>query len=149
VKQTRDTHKIVWVTQDMPNTQLSLIIVKQLQYEHYWLGLQLGKSHTTHLTSPRHSYTDSSHQDSLSQPLSQPLWCTPDMHPTTDLLVSSLSQDFTKLTQTLVLPHSMPHTDLRSDFPKLSLCIPLLATCLPCLRNSALVFPCLRTLPIG
>jgi hypothetical protein len=58
------------------------------------------------------------------------------VHPSIDFIVSSLSQDFTKLTQTLVLPHSMPHTDLHSDFPKLSLCIPLLATCLPCLHNS-------------
>jgi hypothetical protein len=48
----------------VPNTQLSIIIVKQIQYEHYRLSLQLGQSHTTHPTSPRHSYKDSSHQDS-------------------------------------------------------------------------------------
>ena len=44
--------------------------------------------------------------------------------------------DFTKLTQTFVLSHSMPHIDLCLDFPKLSLFAPLLTTCLPCLHNS-------------
>jgi hypothetical protein len=57
--------EIVRVTQTMPNTWLSLVIAKQLQYVHYQLGLQLAQIHITRLTSPRHSYTDLSQQDSL------------------------------------------------------------------------------------
>jgi hypothetical protein len=116
VKQTRDTQYSVGDT-NMPNTQLSLIIVKQLQYEHYRLGLQLGQSHTTHLTSPRHSYTDSSHQDSSIATT----FTTPAEHPkhasTTDspsLLCHKTSH------RPVVLSHSMPHPDLRQDFPKLN-----------------------------
>jgi hypothetical protein len=76
--------------------------VKRLQYQHYRLDLQLGKSHTTRLTSPRHSYTDSSHQDSLSQPSLQPPAVYTRLVTNRRLVVT----DFTKLTQTSVPPHT-------------------------------------------
>jgi hypothetical protein len=75
------------------------------------------QSHMTHLTSPRHSYTDSSHQDSLSQHLSQLLWCTSNMPSTIDL--SSLL--YCKAShRPMVLSPSMPPQTCDKTSPKLS-----------------------------
>jgi len=84
-KNTRETIKrhtyIVWATQDMPTTQLSLIIANQLQYEHYRLGLQLGR--VTRLASPHQdTHTNICHTKTPpSQQLLQLLHCTPDTCP--------------------------------------------------------------------
>jgi hypothetical protein len=87
----------------VPNTQLSFIIMKRLQYEHYLLGLQLLKSHTTCLTSPRHPYTYSSHQDSSILTT----FTTPAEHPKRPSTINSLSLLYHKTShRPAVLSHS-------------------------------------------
>jgi hypothetical protein len=71
----------------------------------------------THLTSPRHSYTDSSHQDSLSQPSQQP----PMVHLRRALNLYLLSLHYHKLHQVNTdfgFASHMPPTDCISRLPQ-------------------------------
>jgi hypothetical protein len=113
---------IVQVAQDIPNTQLSLIIPKKLQYDNYWFNLQLGKSHATYLTSPRHSYIDSSHQDSsIAKTFSTPL-----MHHKCVPTIDSLSLLCHKTShRPMVSSYSMPHSNLYQDFPNSKVTLPI------------------------
>jgi hypothetical protein len=52
-KKQRHTY-IICVAQTLPNTQLCPIIVNLLQYEHYRLGLQLGRLTSTDQDNHRH-----------------------------------------------------------------------------------------------
>jgi hypothetical protein len=114
---------LVWVTQDVPNTQLSLIIMKQLQYEHHLLGLQLGQRHMTHLTSPSHSYIDLLHRDSsiltnFTSPMEHPkcasttdspsLLCHKTLHIPTISSQSFLTQTCNKTSPIIIAKQGFP-----------------------------------------
>jgi hypothetical protein len=92
-----------------------------LQYEHYQLSLQLGRSHTTHLASPRHSYTDLSHQDSFVATT----FATTALHPKRVSTSNSLSLLYRKASNRQVVPsHRMPHPNLQQDFPNSKVTLP-------------------------
>jgi hypothetical protein len=119
-KQTRDADTMQ-ATQNVPNTRLSLIIAKQLQYEHYWLSLQLLQSRTTCLTSLKHSYTNLSHQDSSVVTT----FATPTVHLKHVSTIDSLSLLYGKTSHRLtILSHNTPHLDLGQDFPNSKVTLP-------------------------
>jgi hypothetical protein len=113
----QEKHKYSVATQTVPNTRLSLIIEKLLQYEHYRLGLQLGR--VTRLTSPHQdTHTqDSSHQDSSVITS----FATSAEHPKHASTTDSSSLLYCKTShRPTVLSPSMPPQTYDKTSPKLS-----------------------------